>query len=585
MKLLGRHSFNLMNRTGRKLWGFALVVGFLVFLFSSSALPVPAVGETIRFGVYDNPPLVEYTKNEKPEGFVIDILSEVGERENWEIVYVPCTWTECLEKLKNGEIDLLGPLGYSEERAVWMDFTTEPMLVNWGQVYVPRGSQIRAIPDLDEKTLVVLKGDIYITALEDLLEQFDIRVNWILVDTYDEVFRALDQHQADAGVVNRLYGSKHWGELDITETGIVFNPIEVHFATQKGRYQEILSPLDAFLLEAKAEPSSLYHQSLEQWILGAPQTKLPSWIPWAGALLVFIAGTFGIASLVLRRQVHQRTLALENEIGQRKDAERKLLDYTNHLEDIVAERTDALRQAMDALIQKEKLAVLGQLAGAIGRELRNPLGVIGNAVYFLRNAYTQPEAIEYLNIIQEEVKIADRIINNLIDYAEPRQPLPERIRVAPFVQQVLQKKKPPENIEVELSIDDPMPALRVDPLHLEQVLFHLLQNAYDAMPQGGRLLIRYHEDEWDDTLMCLAVEDTGKGIPQQDLDKLFQPLFTTKARGMGLGLAMVKQLVELNQGRVSIQSQVDVGTTVTVWLPRYPAVVDEEQVNDDRMEA
>jgi len=234
----------------------------------------------------------------------------------------------------------------------------------------------------------------------------------------------------------------------------------------------------------------------------------------------------------------------------------------------VAERTRQLLDAQQELVQKEKLATLGQIAGVVGHELRNPLGVMSNAVYFLQAVLTDADDTtrEYLGIIKEEITRAEQIIAELLDSVRTKPPHPENIAVGDLFPACMEKCTIPGNIEVRTACCDNPYKICADPQQMTQVFVNLISNAVDAMPDGGTLNIDVQEGtdaEW----VRVSVRDTGTGIAPENLDRLFQPLYSTKARGIGLGLAVVKNLTEANGGRVEVESMQGTGTTFTLSLP------------------
>jgi signal transduction histidine kinase len=264
--------------------------------------------------------------------------------------------------------------------------------------------------------------------------------------------------------------------------------------------------------------------------------------------------------------------AVQRELTERVRAEEAMKEYSERLEEMVEQRTQALRDAQDELVQKERLATLGRLAGSVAHEIRNPLGVISNAVYFLHT--TLPDASEttseYLGIISSEVHGAEKIVSDLLDFSRTRLPAREKIAVSALVSQVLERRPPPENVKVTTEIAPDLPPVYVDPRQMGQVLGNLVTNAYQAMPGGGRLVIKTSKvsgkpprSGW----VSISITDTGCGISQENVDKLFEPLFTTRARGIGLGLAISRNLVESNGGSIAVESEVGKGSTFTVRLP------------------
>lgn len=255
------------------------------------------------------------------------------------------------------------------------------------------------------------------------------------------------------------------------------------------------------------------------------------------------------------------------EIGKAlKESEEKLKEYSLELEREVEERTKELRGAQDQLIRKEKLSVLGQLAGGVGHELRNPLGVISNAVYYLKMVLPETDETvkEYLETISSEVNRSTVIVSDLLDLSRSRPAESEQIDVSELVNQTLDRYSPPGEIEVAIEIPSELPSLFVDPLQIGQVFNNLIANSCQAMPDGGKLTIKAKAIE---EKVAVFFIDTGSGISKEYMEEIFEPLFTTKARGIGLGLAVSKNLIEANDGSIQVESEEDKGSMFTVILP------------------
>ena len=260
-------------------------------------------------------------------------------------------------------------------------------------------------------------------------------------------------------------------------------------------------------------------------------------------------------------------LNISRDITERKEAEERTRNLNVELEDKVLERTKQLSDAQEELVRKEKLAVLGRISGSIGHELRNPLGVMNNAVYFLKMVLAESDATtqEYLDIIKNEIDTSLRIITDLLDFARTRPPQVETVNVRALVDESLDKCALPENVELQNVVPPTLPAIRIDRLQMGQVLQNLLTNAIQAMPEGGTLTIRGEQDS--EGTVRLEVADTGEGISPGNMKNLFQPLFTTKAKGIGLGLVVCRNLTEANDGRIDVTSEPGQGTTFAVVLP------------------
>jgi PAS domain S-box-containing protein len=260
------------------------------------------------------------------------------------------------------------------------------------------------------------------------------------------------------------------------------------------------------------------------------------------------------------------------DITRNKQAEEKLKEYSDHLGEMVKERTRELDEAQEQLVRQEKLAVLGQIAGSVSHELRNPLGVINTSIYYLK--LVQPDANEKIKhhhaMIQQEVHNAEKIISDLLDFVQVKTVEREAVAVFMLVRQTLECFPVSPSVEQTLAIPEDLPAVNVDPRQVVQVLGNLVTNACQAMTSVPGVVIdrkltfsALRKDE----MVAIAVKDTGTGITPENMQKLFEPLFTTKARGIGLGLAVSKKLAEANGGRIEVHSEPGVGSTFTLVLP------------------
>ncbi len=261
-------------------------------------------------------------------------------------------------------------------------------------------------------------------------------------------------------------------------------------------------------------------------------------------------------------------LTMAEDITERVQAEDALKQYSEGLEEKVEERTWELGEAQERLVRQEKLAVLGKLAGGVGHELRTPLGAIKNAAYFLKMVLQDPEpdVAETLHILEHEVGTCNRIISSLLDFAQPRLPALRAVDLGRFVQKTLTRHSIPEQVEVVTRFEESLPQALADPDQLGLVLDNLIRNAVQAMPQGGRLEIAAGLLPSGDEVQ-VAFRDTGVGIPPEQLARMFEPLFTTKAKGIGLGLALSKQLLDGMGGSIEVESEAGKGSTFTVRLP------------------
>src|SRR5438067_644630 len=296
----------------------------------------------------------------------------------------------------------------------------------------------------------------------------------------------------------------------------------------------------------------------EPWLLVAKARhslvgSVATWTPWvllAAGLVAAILATGIVEALVRRRE---------------------------YADDLVDTRTEELRASLadlasahEQLVRQERLAAIGQLASTVGHELRNPLGVISNAVYLLRGdlgAHPSDAAQRHLATAEREVSAATVIVSDLLEFAREREPAPSDVDVRVLVDEVLSILPPPTGITVERQGDASATA-HIDRDMIRQVLLNLVGNGYQAMPDGGHLTVTVQAV---DGAVQIRVRDTGAGMTDEVQARLFEPFFTTKARGVGLGLAVSKRIVEAHNGAIAATSQVGAGTEFSVLLPTISA--------------
>ncbi|MFH1852680.1 MAG: ATP-binding protein [Candidatus Neomarinimicrobiota bacterium] len=269
----------------------------------------------------------------------------------------------------------------------------------------------------------------------------------------------------------------------------------------------------------------------------------------------------------LELKVVERTAELNDKIAKLDRSQRAMLYMVEDLN----ETSRTLRQAQQELVRQEKLATLGQLAGSVGHELRNPLGVISNAVYFLKTVLPggDTNVSEYLEIIRSEVANSERIIADLLDFSRAKPVQREEVTVDQLVQTALHRNPPPKKIMLDFIPDSGLPAAFVDLHQIGQVLENVVINAYQAIAGEGTVSISTRAENG---MVEIVVADSGVGIPADQLEKIFEPLHTTKARGIGLGLTVSKNLLESNGGQFRITSEPGRGSVFTLILPTLETI-------------
>jgi signal transduction histidine kinase len=238
---------------------------------------------------------------------------------------------------------------------------------------------------------------------------------------------------------------------------------------------------------------------------------------------------------------------------------------------------DAYQAEASARLQRtERLAAMGQVAGGVAHELRNPLNVVKTSVYYLLNARnpTPEKTAEHLRRIERHVTLADRVITTLTSFARMPAPDIHPVSVERCIRDVLEVNELGEGIATEVTCPPTLPPVLADLDQLRIVLGNLIRNARDAMPEGGRLSIEARPSGGE---VAVEIADTGAGIPPEILSRIMEPLYTTKARGLGLGLAIVRTILDKIEGQLAVVSDPGRGSRFTVRLKIAPCPTGIEQ--------
>lgn len=230
--------------------------------------------------------------------------------------------------------------------------------------------------------------------------------------------------------------------------------------------------------------------------------------------------------------------------------------------------TEELKQSRDKLIQAERLATAGKMSASFAHEIRNPLSSMRMLSQMLQQKpETSDEQQKSLQYILEEIERIDNIVKGLMDFASPTKLHLEIQSLTPVWQSVLtlmEANLTHHQIELSLDLASDLPDFNFDTDKIKQAFMNVVLNAMEAMPQGGTLTIStFQENE----MVCIRICDTGIGISEEDVEHLFEPFFTRKTKGTGLGLANVKRIVEEHGGTVDIESVHNEGTKVSLWIP------------------
>jgi len=273
---------------------------------------------------------------------------------------------------------------------------------------------------------------------------------------------------------------------------------------------------------------------------------------------------------------HQKAIALAKE--------KVLLSYISEIEELykelhkkiqtIKQKEETINQTKKILAQNERVFTLGIMAASLAHEVKNPLIVIAGMLDRLEK-HIDPKQKELLNIIKKEVERIQGIMNRLTEFYKPQPIKKEKKNINQLIldtikltQHYLERFK---NVNIVAKLSDNLPEISYDKGQIQQVLVNLIINAAQSMPKGGTITISTSltTSEYGDKNVKIEVEDTGIGIPEENIDKIFQPFFSTKPpeEGTGLGLSISKDIIEKHSGKITVKSQVAKGTCFTIYLP------------------
>ncbi len=249
-------------------------------------------------------------------------------------------------------------------------------------------------------------------------------------------------------------------------------------------------------------------------------------------------------------------------------AQKELALMNKDLEERVQERTEELKVATEELVRKERLAAIGQMASIISHEIRNPLAVISNAARLIKTIEppTDPKLVKQFAIIDAEIKQANSIISEVLGYARSRDLILTLVDLNSYIHEIVASFPTSFEVRITEELDPENARLKIDAEEIKQALRNVISNACEAVQGGGHVRVGTQVGK---TAVCIYVEDDGPGISAELREKIFSPFFTTKARGTGLGLAVVRKAVNRHKGKLFIHSEADKGTCFAMYFRIY----------------
>jgi len=635
----------------------AVVTVSLLLALSSSMVLSGAETRVIRVGAFNYYPGIFKNTDGRVKGFYVDALAEIAKQENIRFEYVYGSWSEGLERIKSGDVDLLTSVAVTSERAEFLDYATVPLLTVWGEVYTPLGSNNDGIREVQGKKIAVMKGDFNARYFIELVNKFDITCEFVELPGFEEVFRAVAAKTVDAGVVNSTFGVAKQKEFGLRSTGIVFNPFDIFFAVGKGKNQNLILLLDNYMSNWRHQADSPYNKARHKWSHSGNNMKhvVPRWVIVSVAALCLLVAVATAFIVLLRKKVRAATDDIRKSKLRLKESNaylENLINYANApiivwdphfritrfnhafefltghseaevigqsldilfpsmlvadtmdlirkasigerwetVEIIIQHRDDSVRtvlwnsatlftqdgqtpiatiaQGHDITIRKQyekelldKNAELERFTYTVSHDLKSPLITIQ---YFTGQimqdhlAGRHDSARDDLEKITAAASKMTDLLNDLLELSRigRMKNSSEQIDMGRLIEDILaQLAGPLEQRQIEIVVQPDLPVIHGDQKRIAEVMQNLVENAIKYMGEKAAPRIEVGAEQHD-IENIFFVRDNGAGIDPLHHERIFG-LFNkldTKSEGTGVGLALVKRIIEVHGGRVWVESE------------------------------
>ena len=635
--------------------GIVVTVSLLIVLVSCNLLRA-AEARVVRVSAFNYYPGIFRDTDGAVKGFYVDALAEIAKRENIRFEYVYGSWSEGLERIKSGDVDLLTSVAVTPERADFLDYATVPLLTVWGEMYTSLGSDIDDIREVQGKKIAVMKGDFNARYFIELVKKFDITCEFIEFPGFEEVFRAVAAKKVAAGVVSSTFGTAKQEEFDLRSTGIVFNPFDIFFAVAKGKNQSLIVLLDRYMNSWRHQADSPYNTARQKWSHGGNNMVhvVPRWVTTVVAALglLLLVGTVFI--VVLKKQVRLATKDIRRNEAHLRESELRFrsmadgapaliwmadtdnlgtwfntrwLEFTGrsmrqelglgwadgvHPDDLPM----CLTRCNAAFAAQEKFEIEfrlrsangsydwvadtgiplfspdGSFSGYIGycwiiterkmaeQEILNKNNELERFTYTVSHDLKSPLiTIQYFTgqIMQDLVagrydsaqddlgkitaaasKMTD-LLNDLLELSRIGRVKnsSEQIDMGRLVGEILaQLAGRIDQRQLEIVVQPVLPGIYGDRERIAEVVQNLVENAIKYMGEQAAPRIEIGAERYG-TESIFFVRDNGAGIDPLHHERIFG-LFNkldAKSEGTGVGLALVKRIVEVHGGRVWVESE------------------------------
>jgi signal transduction histidine kinase len=533
-----------LNRYGRTAL-LAVIVVIAWTLLGGFAIDQIALGQPaseyptkLRIAGDNRFPPFEFESNGTYQGFDVDMMNALSIETGITFELYPMPWSEALKALESGRVDAIQGMKYSGERADKYSFS-EPYFTSTQSIFVLKDNySVFSLADLQHRSISMQEGDITGEVLRKVPN-----ARMIAAENQEEAIRLLIDRKVDAFVGNQITGQyvlQTTGQHELVKlVGDPISPTDYGMVVLKGN-ERLLEPLNEAIRTLKK--NGTYRKIERKWL---GEYIYPAASRLRGVLTAVLAGLVIITAALL--------LIVWWNIALKRELRRRINDY---------------KRTMDELARKDRLQSLGQMVAGIAHEIRNPITSILSYSQLLPIKYDNPQYREFFaKHVTDEVMRLNRIVTDLLDFARDKPPEKSVFPLSGLVESVVLYFQPimeKKGIEMQAEVPEAY-RIEADIQQMKQVLINLLKNAIEAMDAGGKVTIEAIAKQRH---IRLSIRDTGSGIDPDDHSQIFNPFFTRKAGGAGLGLSICYRLVTENGGSIHLFSEKGAGTTAVVSLPR-----------------
>ncbi|WP_054459142.1 ATP-binding protein [Phaeobacter sp. 11ANDIMAR09] len=536
-------------------------------------LPTRLTAEPLRVGFYENPPKIFRDAEGQPTGFWPQVTEAILSNLGYEFEYIECEWEACLQMVRQGQLDLMPDVAFSEEREKQFQYINEALIYSWSTIVAAEGVEIKTLADFEGKRIAVLANSIQERDLSRFLREEGLKSKLIWTSSVQGAVDAVMVGDADLAITNTFFAVRMAEQEGLYIPELPFQVNSYHFIVPPDAPRNFVQALNLESYRQQMTFGSAFHSAEYEWI-SFHQAPLPPWLVtaclFAGAVL-FVASAL---IFILRRVVRARTADLARTV------------------EALSSEIDLRKKAEKFALETQKFDAIGRLVGGVAHDFNNLLSVImGNLELLKEQKELDASSQKFADQALMATKRGAKLTYDLLSFGRRAQLVPQVLRIDLVLRGIeeMLRRTLPENIALEFSYSPHLKAVLLDQGQLENAVLNLVVNARDAMPEGGRLTITVadHGRETGGSAspdrVIVTVIDTGLGIKEDALTKVFEPFYTTKEvdKGSGMGLAMVHGFVTQSGGKISIRSVWGQGTTVELSFPVTQGV--PEQIGDSKV--